>query len=148
MQRRGPPNRTHCVNGILTGGGKMKRFLRKSLLSTALLFFVGALTATASAQNENRSATADEQTESRDQMGMGRQSPEMREMARAMKSMADMCQMMMEKEKAFPPYMMIAGAVLGALLVLALVLFIILEVQWIRSWNLRIKSEQKHLAKQ
>ena len=67
------------------------------------------------------------------------ESPEMREMARAMKSMADMCQAMMAGGKASRPYAMAAA---GVLLVIALALVIVLELQLIRFLNLRGKSEQ------
>lgn len=76
----------------------------------------------------------------------GREVPEMREMARAMKSMADMCQMMLRREMAARPYWVAAIIAVGSLLVVALVLFVILEVQWIRYWNLRIKTERKSLS--
>jgi len=76
---------------------------------------------------------------------MGQASPEMQEMARSMKSMADMCQMMMQREAQLRPYWMAAACIVGALLAVALVLFIVLEVQWIRFWNLRIKTERRRL---
>ena len=40
------------------------------------------------------------------------------------------------------PYLMAAGIVLGTLLTIALVLFVILEIQWIRFWHLRIRQEK------
>ena len=80
------------------------------------------------------------------EMGMEGEAPEMREMARAMKSMADMCQMMMQREQQYRPYVMAAGGLVAALLVVALVLFIVLEVQWIRFWTARIKTERQKLG--
>jgi hypothetical protein len=74
------------------------------------------------------------------------QPDEMQEMARAMKSMADMCQMMMQREAQLRPYWITAVCVVGVLLTIALVLFIVLEVQWIRFWNLRIRSERRNLG--
>lgn len=76
---------------------------------------------------------------------LGQQAPEMREMARAMKSMADMCQMMMRQEQAYRPYWITAAISLGTLLTFALVLFIVLEIQWLRFWSVRIKTERKKL---
>ena len=92
---------------------------------------------------ENKSA-APQQVESSDQTAQ-QTSMEMREMARAMKSMAEMCQMMMEKEMQQRPLMMVAVGVVGTLLTIALILFMILEIQWIRFWNVRIKTEKKRL---
>lgn len=69
-------------------------------------------------------------------------SPEMKEMARSMKSMADMCRMMMEREMQFRPVWIAVAAVVGTLLTVALALFVVLEIQWIRHWNHRLKSER------
>jgi hypothetical protein len=71
---------------------------------------------------------------------------DMNEMASAMKSMADMCRMMMEREMQSRPYLMVAGAAVGALAFVALVLFIVLEVQWIRLLAVRIKAERQKLS--
>ena len=73
------------------------------------------------------------------------QQSEMQEMAQAMESMADMCRMMMQREMQYLPYRMAALIAGGILLTIALVLFIVLEVQWIRFWNLRIKTERQNL---
>ena len=70
---------------------------------------------------------------------------EMSLMARSMAAMADTCKMMMEREMSSRPVKMAALAVLGALGTVALLLFIVLEVQWIRWWNLKIRA-QKSLA--
>ena len=70
---------------------------------------------------------------------------EMSLMARSMAAMADTCKMMMEREMSSRPVKMAALAVLGALGTVALLLFIVLEVQWIRWWNLKIRT-QKLLA--
>ena len=75
------------------------------------------------------------------------QRSEMAEMAQAMESMADMCRMMMQREMQQLPYRMAALIAVGVLLGVALVLLIILEVQWIRFWNLRIKSERQNLKR-
>jgi hypothetical protein len=39
------------------------------------------------------------------------------------------------------PYMMVAGAIFAGLIATALVLFVVLEVQWVRHWALRNKRE-------
>lgn len=78
---------------------------------------------------------------------MGQATPEMREMAKAMKSMAEMCEMMMQREMQSRPLWITAGAVLGTVLTVALLLFVVLEIQWIRFWSLRIKTEHKQLEK-
>ena len=81
--------------------------------------------------------------------GMGQASPEMREMARSMKSMADMCQTMMQREMEmlkYRPIWITAAAVVGALLAVALVLFVVLEIQWIRFFAVRIKTERHKLG--
>jgi hypothetical protein len=57
-----------------------------------------------------------------------------------------MCQMMMQREAQMRPYWMTAAGVVGLLLTVALVLFIVLEVQWIRFWSVRIKTEQRDLG--
>lgn len=88
------------------------------------------------------------ETEQADQqaMPMGGATSDMQKMARAMKDMADMCRMMMQREMQQRPYLMAAGAVVGTLLVIALVLFIVLEIQWIRFFGVKIKTERQKLA--
>jgi hypothetical protein len=111
--------------------------LMKLLCVTGLVAIVISSASVAVAQEEEPPAPTDQMDEA---------SPEMQEMARSMKSMADMCQMMMQREAQLRPYWVTAACVVGALLAIALVLFIILEVQWIRFWNLRIETERKHLG--
>lgn len=130
----------------------MNSTLMRRIFCTGLLLIAIGGVPVALAQDENerprpRQDTT-QQADRADEGGsrMGGESPEMREMARAMKSMAELCQMMMQREMAFRPYWVTAAIVLGSLLVIALVLFIILEVQWIRFWSLRIKTERKNLA--
>jgi hypothetical protein len=115
------------------------------LLSTPLLLIAFCSTSTTFAeQNQAEQPTATQETEQPMSM-MGSASPEMQEMARAMKSMADMCQMMMQREMQMRPYIMEAGGVIGTTLFIALVLFVVLETQWIRFWSLRIKTEREKL---
>jgi hypothetical protein len=66
--------------------------------------------------------------------------PEFVEMAQSMKSMADMCQMMMEKEMAGRPWKIATLAVVGTLGTVALALFVVLEIQLIRYWGIRIRQ--------
>jgi hypothetical protein len=72
-------------------------------------------------------------------------SPHIREMAEAMTDMARACQQMMEMEMGSRPLKLWAGVTVGVLLLIALILFIILEVQWIRFWSVRIKTERARL---
>jgi hypothetical protein len=72
---------------------------------------------------------------------------EMSQMASSMKSMADMCRTMMQREMQSRPYLIAAGAVLGGLVVVALVLFVVLEVQWIRLLGVRIKADRRNLMR-
>jgi hypothetical protein len=44
------------------------------------------------------------------------------------------------------PYMMAGLLVVGGLLVIALVLLIVLQTQWIRFWQVRIKTERLKLT--
>ena len=70
---------------------------------------------------------------------------EMDTMAKSMTSMADVCRMMMEKEMRNAPLKIGAIIGVGSLFLIALVLFIALEIQWIRFWNIRIKTERLKL---
>jgi hypothetical protein len=56
--------------------------------------------------------------------------------------MAEMCQLMMEKEMQQRPFTMVALGVVGTLLTIALILFIVLEIHWIRFWSVRVKTEK------
>ena len=59
----------------------------------------------------------------------------------SMKRMADMCQEMMKKEKAAMPFIIGTSILFGVLLFIALVLFIILEVLWIKYWSRTLKTQ-------
>lgn len=63
-------------------------------------------------------------------------------MAESMKAMADMCRQMMEREMAMMPAKMAAYAVFGLLLAIALVLLIVLQVQWIMYWKRLLGSRE------
>ena len=69
-------------------------------------------------------------------------SPTMEHMARSMTSMSEMCKMMMQMEMKSHPLKVAAFAAGGTLLSIALILLIILELQWIRYFSLRIRSEK------
>ena len=60
-------------------------------------------------------------------------------MSDSVTKMSDMCQMMMKKEMTAMPYKIAAGITIGVLLFVALVLFVILEVQWIIYWSRLLK---------
>lgn len=124
----------------------MAPFFKDWIPAIALVYvFLGhsGLAAAQPPAAENKSA-APQQDERSDQTAQ-QTSMEMREMARAMKSMAEMCQTMMEKEMQRQPFTMVAVGVVGTLITIALILFVVLEIQWIRFWNVRIKTEKKRL---
>jgi hypothetical protein len=60
--------------------------------------------------------------------------------------MADTCRMMMQREMEHRPYMMAAGAAIGAIGVAALGLLIVLEIQGIRFLGVKIKTERQKVA--
>jgi hypothetical protein len=63
-------------------------------------------------------------------------------MSDSVTKMSEMCQMMMQKEMATMHYKVAAGITIVALLTIALVLLIVLEIQWIKYWN-RLPNAQK-----
>src|SRR2546426_6179139 len=69
----------------------------------------------------------------------------LQQMAESMTSMSEMCKMMMQMEMKSHPLKVAAFAVGGTLLPIALILLIILEIQWIRYFSLRIRSEKTRL---
>lgn len=68
----------------------------------------------------------------------------MDKMATTVTRMAEMCEMMMQKEKAAMPYIAAAGITFGALLLIALILFVILELQWIIYWKRLLKGQKRN----
>lgn len=66
-------------------------------------------------------------------------------MADAMTSMAQMCQTMMQREDRSLRYLVVVSTTFDVVVMIALVLFIILEMQWIRVLNLRIRTERRSL---
>src|SRR5438045_24112 len=79
------------------------------------------------------------------QQSMMGAAPEMKEMSNSMKAMSDMCQMMMQREMAARPWKIAVLASVGTLGLLALALFVMLEIQWIRFWSLRVRTERLKL---
>jgi hypothetical protein len=55
--------------------------------------------------------------------------------------------MMMQREMAAYPVVMGALAGLGTIGVIALLLLVVLEIQWIRLFGLRIKQAKRELSK-
>ena len=76
-----------------------------------------------------------------------REASGMRDMARATESVAGMCRTMMQREMRYRPCWIAALSVVGTLLVIALILFVVPEIRWIRSWGLRVKAERKTLGR-
>ena len=67
------------------------------------------------------------------------QAENMDKMASTVTRAAEMCETMMKKEMASAPYTMAAGIGLGILLLIALILFVVLEIQWIIYWSRLLK---------
>lgn len=65
-------------------------------------------------------------------------------MSDSVTKMSEMCMMMMKKEMASAPYKMAAVIGLGVLLLIALVLFVILETQWIIYWSRLLKTQKRN----
>jgi len=61
----------------------------------------------------------------------------------SMKRMADMCQEMMQREKAAMPFIIGISVLFGVLLFVALVLLIVLEIQWIKYWRHLLKTQNR-----
>jgi hypothetical protein len=73
-------------------------------------------------------------------------SPKMEHMADAMASMAQACETMMKREMAAFPLKMAALGIVGIILSIALILLVVLEVQWIRLLGLRIQQAKRELS--
>jgi hypothetical protein len=52
---------------------------------------------------------------------------------------AEMCMRIMQSEKAAMPYIIGVSVLFGLLLFVALVLFVVLEIQWIKYWSRVLK---------
>ena len=66
----------------------------------------------------------------------------MDKMADSVTKMSEMCKMMMQKEMATMHYKITAGVTIASLLIIALVLLVILEVQWIIYWSRLLKAQK------
>ena len=116
---------------------------RRTVLTVGmvLVLFVGLRPRVAAAQP----ATQPSQPAQRQDV-QGMQDQGMRQMSEAVTSMAQMCKMMMRREAAALPYVAWGLGIVGALLAIALILFIVLEVQWIRFFGVRIRTERSKLT--
>jgi hypothetical protein len=61
----------------------------------------------------------------------------------SMKRMADMCQQMMQKEKAAMPFIIGTSVLFGILLFVALLLLVVLEIQWIIYWKRLLREQSR-----
>jgi uncharacterized membrane protein YeiB len=87
-------------------------------------------------QMQNPTVTSPSAEQSNQQM------QKMDRMADSVTKMSEMCQMMMKNEKAAMPFIISASVLFGLLLFVALVLLIVLEIQWIKYWSRILKSEK------
>ena len=115
----------------------------KSLGRAVLLLAICSASPALAQEQEEPSRPGNMQEPGEDQPPIDQAAPEMREMANSMKSMAEMCQTMMQREMQDRPIKMTAIVALGTVLTVALVL----EIQWIRFWSLRIMSERTNLGR-
>ncbi len=67
----------------------------------------------------------------------------MDKMATTVTRAAEMCETMMKKEMEGAPFKKAAGLALGLLFLTALVLFVILEVQWVIYWSRLLKAQKR-----
>ena len=120
----------------------------KLLVAATLLIAASAALSSAQPAQERPEQASPPPTSQTNQMDMRtmQHMEEMDAMAKSMKSMADVCRMMMEKEMRSYPIKLAAIIGVGTLLFAALVLFVILEIQWIRFWSVRIRTERLKLA--
>lgn len=81
------------------------------------------------------------------QSGMMQADPNMKEMAKSMTAMAEACETMMLREMRAYPWVLAGCAVVGTLATVALALFIVLEIQWIRHWHRRLKAGETNATR-
>jgi membrane protein YdbS with pleckstrin-like domain len=67
-------------------------------------------------------------------------------MSDSVTKMSEMCQMMMRNEMATMPYKVATGITIVVLLAIALVLLIVLEIQWIKYWSRILKRQENSPA--
>lgn len=100
--------------------------LTKLTLSASIALFASGATLFGQMPSPTASPSAAMQMQGMNQMpGM---------MSDSMTKMSEMCVAMMQQEKAAMPYLIGAGVLFGVLLTVALVLLIVLEIQWIKHW--------------
>lgn len=124
--------------------------MRRSIATIGIILCLVLLTSKATAQNRDEDARPAqdqpvvnaEQSEAEHRQMM-EQSKQMEEMAKAMTSMAQMCEAMMKMEMQNHPLKVAVVAAGGSLLATVLVLFVVLEIQWIRYFHLRIRQERQ-----
>lgn len=110
-------------------------------LGSLLALVISAIGPTTSLAQEEQQPAEPASLSQRDRQ-MVEQSKQMEEMAKAMTSMAQMCETMMKMEMQNHPLKVAAVSVAGGLLSVALLLFIVLEVQWMRWWSLQIRKDK------
>src|SRR5437867_4288811 len=128
----------------------MKRPMKLlSIITTAMVLLPASLamaqqpTAESSAPMRMQSPAAIQASPSLQPSEQSAQSMQkMDKLADSVTKMSEMCQMMMQKEMATMHYKIAAGVTMVSLLIIALVLLVILEVQWIIYWA-RLLREQK-----
>lgn len=98
-------------------------------LTVCVAFFASTLSVFGQTASPTPSPTATMQMQGMNQM------PSMDSNSDSMKQMAEMCMRMMQSEKAAMPYIIGVSVLFGLLLFIALVLFIVLEIQWIKHWS-------------
>ncbi len=69
------------------------------------------------------------------------QGQDMKNMSDAVTRAAGMCEMMMKKEMAMMPVKMAVSATVVLLVIAALSLLVVLEIQWVKHWRHRLKTE-------
>jgi hypothetical protein len=131
-------------------------FRNSILVGAALIVIIGLLPLVVTAQPSTQPSTRPAQMSGgmmdRSSSGIGGQGQpvqmdRMDKMAESMTAMAQMCQTMMQREDRALRYVAIGACVLGILLAAALILFIVLEVQWIRFFGVRTRTEKAKLVR-
>jgi hypothetical protein len=115
----------------------MNSKLSKTLTITAFIF-LSASNRPAFTQTSTPSASPTPAM----QMQEMNQMPGMDKMSDSVTKMSEMCMAMMEKEKAMMPLVIGTSAIFGLLLFVALLLLVVLEIQWIKYWSRILKQSQ------
>jgi hypothetical protein len=108
----------------------MKLNLIKTMATTAVTFLlVSAQPVFSQAPSPAASPTPAMQMQEMNQMAG------MQKMSDSMTKMSEMCIAMVEKEKAMMPVIVTISGIFGLLLFVALLLLVVLEIQWIKYWS-------------